>query len=560
VKSIAPQTSAPVVIVGAGPVGLAMSLELARFGVRSVVYERHPTTTVHPKARNLNTRTMEIARSWGRAHDELAATGLPHEWTEQIVYTETLAGHEMGRMRTVGFSGPGRQLSPDAPVLNAQDVFEPILVRAAQATGLVDVVFGRRVTSLRDLGGHVEVDIFDSAADDVPATVRADYVVAADGASSGVRSMLAIEMEGDAALGHYVNVYFKADLSAFVNHRPALLFWIADGERRGVFQPLDVNGRWLCQIFCRPGVDVVESFDERRCVEWIHHAVGAVVDVEVVSIGNWVMNATVASALQKGRVLLVGDAAHQLPPTGGFGVNTGIVGARNLAWKLAYVVHGRADTVLLDSYGEEHRPLARYNADRSLENSRAVGRIAGAPLADQRAAVDASRQYGNFVGMELGFRYSSSAVIDDGSHCPDVDNAVTDFAPCARPGHRAPHLAVRVDGADCSTIDLFGERFTLLCGPHGLGWHEVSDPRVAVVSIGDHSCDVQEQLPGAFESLYGLDTDGCVLVRPDGHVCLRLGGSVADRTGAIAEALDHILGLGAHGVEPGLSVTERTSP
>jgi putative polyketide hydroxylase len=467
------------------------------------------------------------------------------------VYTETLAGREMGRMRTVGFSGPGIDVSADAPVLNAQDVFEPILLRAARETGLVDVVFDRRVTSLRDLGSHVEVDLSDGGSTVVTSTVRAHYVVAADGASSGVRSMLGIEMEGDSALGLYVNVYFKADLSAFVDYRPALLFWIADGERRGVFQPLDVNGRWLCQIFCRPGLDSVESFDEQRCVEWIHRAVGSGVDVEVLSIGSWVMNATVASSLRKGRVLLVGDAAHQLPPTGGFGVNTGIVGARNLAWKLAYVLRGHAGDALLDSYGDEQRPLARYNADRSLENSRAVGRIARASLADEQAAVDASRQYGNFVGMELGFRYSSNAIIDDGSACPVVDNEVTDFVACARPGHRAPHLAVRVNGQERSTLDLFAYGFTLLCGQHAWAWHELSDPRVTVVSIGDSSCDAQVQIPGAFESLYGLGPGGCVLVRPDGHVCLRLNGFAVDRSTAITSALDHILGVSLGCSTPG---------
>jgi putative polyketide hydroxylase len=546
-------TAVPVVIVGAGPVGLAMSLELARFGVRSAVFERHPTTTIHPKARNLNTRTLEIARSWGSAHDELAATGLPADWTKQIVYTETLAGVEMGRMRTVGFSGPGPNVSPDSPVLNAQDVFEPILLRAARATGLVDVTFNRRVGACRDSGTFVEVDVIatdigvsDSDTGEA-STLRADFVVAADGGASGVRSALGIAMDGDVGLGQYVNVYFKADLSRFVAHRPAMLFWIADGQRRGVFQPLDVTGRWLCQIFCRPGVEVVESFDEQRCVEWIRAAVGVgskdSLDVEIVSIGSWVMNATVASSMRQGRVMLVGDAAHQLPPTGGFGVNTGIVGARNLAWKLAYVLRKQADLSLLDTYAEEQQPLARYNADRSLENSQAVGRIARAEPAEREAAVDGSRQYGNFVGMELGFRYDSQAIIDDGSACPSIDNPVTDFVPCARPGHRAPHLAIQVDGRGLSTLDLFGDRFTLLCGQQGDSWQEVSDTRLVVISLGDVSCDAQTLQQGAFEALYGLGVDGCVVVRPDGHICLRVKHAVADPTATISGALDQILGL-----------------
>jgi hypothetical protein len=151
----------------------------------------------------------------------------------------------------------------------------------------------------------------------------------------------------------------------------------------------------------------------------------------------------------------------------------------------------------------------------------------------------------------------------DGLLLTRLASMATDFVACARPGHRAPHLAVRVNGEECSTLDLFGDRFTLLCGQNASVWHEVSDPRVSVVSIGDSSCDAQEQIPGAFESLYGLGPDGCVLVRPDGHVCLRLNGFAVDRSTAITSALDRILGLAlgrsTPGVESQLSSIERSS-
>jgi putative polyketide hydroxylase len=536
---------ASVVIIGAGPVGLAMSLELARYGVASTVLERHPSTTTHPKARNLNTRTLEIARSWGAAHDELAATGLPSPWTRQITYTETLAGREMGSMRTVGFSGPGPEVSPDSPVLNAQDVFEPILLRAAIATGLVDVRFSHGVDTFHQDAAGVEVEVSNSSSGQAAyerRVFRCQYLVAADGASSAIRTQLGIELEGRRNLGHFVNVYFRADLAPFVAHRPSVMFWVADGPTRGVFQPLDANGRWLCQISYQPDVDPFERYDAARCTEWIHRAVGAPVDVDVLSIGTWAMNATVAERLRVDRIMLVGDAAHQLPPTGGFGVNTGIVGARNLAWKLAAVLHGDAHESLLDTYGDEHRPVARYNAERSLDNSRIVGRIARAAPEDQSAAVAQSEHYGNFIGMELGFRYESNAVIDDGTQSPAVDNPITQFVPCARPGHRAPHLQITLDGLDQPIFDAFGTGFTLLCGSRPGSWRSVNHRLVSVVCIGGGKPhDASTAHPLAFEALYGVSPDGCVLIRPDGHVALRCPIAVDDPSTVINETLHQIL-------------------
>jgi putative polyketide hydroxylase len=527
-----------VVVVGAGPVGLAMALELARCGIGCVVFERHGTTTVHPKARNLNTRTLEISRSWGSAHAGLRNSGLPPEWTKQIVYTETLAGHEVGRVETLGFAGPGEGVSPDHPVLNAQDVFEPILLRAARESGRAEVHFNHEVCAveqgLHQSADHVVLRVRDRVSMR-ESNVAARFVIAADGAGSPVRELLGVEMEGPHDIGHYINVYFSADLGPFVAHRAAVMYWVSTeterGVVRGVFQPLDANGRWLCQILHRPDVDPVSNYTEQRCQQWIYDAIGQAVGIEIRSIGSWTMHARVATQLRRGRVFLVGDAAHQLPPTGGFGVNTGILGARNLAWKLAAVLRKTAGDALLDTYDVEHRGLARYNADRSLDNSRAVGRIARADRSDQSAVVAASRHYGNFLGMELGFQYRSAAVIDDGSSPSVVADAVTDYVPCGRPGHRAPHLWVTVNGQRMSTLDLFTERFTLLCGSEPDAWTSFEHADVDIVCLGDPS----------FESVYGIGSDGCVLVRPDGHVAYRAVHAPTHAQRELHEAMDAVL-------------------
>jgi putative polyketide hydroxylase len=522
------EDSYPVVIAGGGPVGLVAALELARYGIRSLLVERHEGTTWHPKARNLNTRTMEIARGWGRVvHDALAAVNLPRAWTSQIIYTRTLAGDELGRMPTAGFTGPGADVSPDVPLLSSQDVFEPIFRRGAEATGLSELRFGHEVTSVDARDDRVVVDVRERAGGR-DYRVEAEYLLAADGAASGIRDQLGIALDGPRGLGHFVNVYFRADLDRWVANRPALLFWVASGDVRGVFQPLDARGRWLCQIAYDGSPSTFESFSAARCIAWIRAAVGdSAVTPEILSIGNWTLNGVVARELARGRVLLVGDAAHQLPPIGGFGVNTGIQGVHNLVWKLALVRAGLAGSALLSTYEAERRTVARYNVDRSLENSRMVQTINAAAEGGSLSpseAVAASRRYGNFLGMELGFRYESPAIIPDGSDPDRVRDEVIDYVPSARPGKRAPHVWVERNGERCSILDLFGPHFTVVAGREGRSWIEAAAAARArlCVPLATYASGADfTDASGRFEERYGIGDAGAVLVRPDGHVAFR---------------------------------------
>ena len=527
----------PVVIVGGGPVGLATALELSRHGVGTLLVERHDRTTWHPKARNLNTRTMEIARGWeATVHDELVSVNLPPGWTGQIIYTRTLAGEELGRIETKGFSGRDPSVSPEVPVLSSQDIFEPIMRRGAEATGLADVRFGHEA-------GHI---VRGAAEDDdrviVEVTelskgrayeVEAEYLVAADGADSAIRRQLGTELEGPQRLGHFVNVYFFADLDPWVKHRPAILYWVAHPAARGVFQPLDVRGRWLCQIAYDGSQETSDRYTPERGIDWIRMAVGdPKCEPEIRSIGTWTMNAAVAERLVHGRVILAGDAAHQLPPTGGFGVNTGIQGVHNLAWKLALVRKGVARRSLLDTYDVERRAVGRYNADRSLENSRMVQQITAAAMAggngksSPEEAVAASRRYGNFLGMELGFYYESQAVVPDGTEPPEVEDAIIDYVACGRPGHRAPHVWIERDGKRISTLDLFGPGFTLLTGPDGRAWAEGAAEAGGRFGIGIETHAIGDggdyaDVDGIWQKQYGVNEGGAVLVRPDGHIAWR---------------------------------------
>jgi 2-polyprenyl-6-methoxyphenol hydroxylase-like FAD-dependent oxidoreductase len=544
----------PVAIVGGGPVGLVAALELARYGIRSLLVERHDGTTWHPKARNLNTRTMEISRGWGAAvHDALVDINLPRAWTSQIIYTRTLAGEELGRMPTAGFSGPGRDISPEVPLLSSQDVFEPIFRKGAEATGMAELRFGHEAGRLsrgdRSDDDRVVIEVAERASGK-RYEVEAEFLLAADGAASGVRDQLGIELDGPRGLGHFVNVYFRADLDPWVAHRPALLFWVSNGPVRGVFQPLDARGRWLCQIAYDGTPATFESYTAGRSTEWIRAAVGdRAATPEILSIGSWTLNGVVAQSFRRGRVLLVGDAAAQLPPIGGFGVNTGIQGLHNVVWKLALVRAGVAGPALLDTYETERRAVARYNVERSLENSRMVERInaaargeAGQTLSPSEA-VAASRRYGNFLGMELGYRYESAAVVADDSEPDRVGDEVIEYVSSARPGKRAPHAWIEQAGRRHSTLDLFGPHFTLLAGSASGGVQAGEEiarrlPGVPLVThqLGADFADVE----GGFAERYEIGSDRAMLVRPDGHVGFR-GSSRAEE---LESALRRILARG----------------
>lgn len=249
--------------------------------------------------------------------------------------------------------------------------------------------------------------------------------------------------------------------------------------------------------------------------------------------------------------MLVGDAAHQLPPTGGFGMNTGIQTAHNLVWKLVLVLAGAAGPSLLDTFDSERRPVGRFNADRSFENALMVQRINAAaageiPALTPAEAVEASRRYGNFLGMELGFHYDSAAVIPDGTEPPRVADPVIDYVPCGRPGHRAPHVWLERDGRRGSTLDFFGPGFTLLAGARGDTWIVAANETAQQlgVRVDAHAIGARGgwmDADSAFGQRYGIDATGAVLVRPDGHVAFRMQRPTADPTHALMGALADVL-------------------
>lgn len=545
----------PVIIVGGGPVGLAAALELARFNVPSVVVEQHDSTSWHPKTRNLNTRTMEIARGWGRAvYQRLRGIDSPPGWKSPIRFLTAVVGQEGAQIETRGFEGPGPTISPALPIMSSQDLIEAILRDAAEATGFVDLRFGHQVTEVvsgwSDHDSEAAVAVRVTATGDTY-TLAGEALVAADGVDSTVRHQLGIALNGEQGLHHFVNCYFRSDIERYVGDRRAVLFFVANPDAVGALQPLDAHGRWLCQIGVQPDQWVRELWDAERVRRWVRGAVGVPdLDVEVKGVGLWQMNATVADRLVQGRVVLCGDAAHQFPPTGGLGANTGQQGMHNAMWKLALCVRGLAGWSLLKTYDDERREPAITTIAQSLENHRNVARIgaaaynpAGSDLSVEEL-VRETRRYGNHLGVEFGTVYRSAAVIDDGTTPPDVEDSYSDYTPCATPGCRAPHTWLGNETEPVSTLDLFGAGFTVLTGPGGEIWRKAADDaarhlRVPVASyvIGDPGLADHNS---TFFDHYEIGHDGAVLVRPDGYVGWRSASGHSDGAPLI-QAVEQIL-------------------
>ena len=524
----------PVLIVGGGPVGLTASILLSRAGVRSLLVERHAGTAVHPKARGINARSMEMYRQCG-VEAAIRKAGLPPERAGFIIWARTLAGEEIER-RVPWRSGPqSAAVSPVRNCLCAQDDLEPVLRDFAEQQAGGELRFSTEVTDCAQDDIGVTATLVDRASGGRK-QVRAQYAIAADGAQSTIRQQLGVRMRGEDNVYDSVNILLNADLRPWTAERPAALYFIEHPTMRATFLTINGIDRWgfLVNSLAAYGYKA-SDFTAERSAELVRTAAGvADLEVKILGIAPWTASARVAERYRLGRIFLAGDAAHEMPPTGGFGMNTGVQDVHNLAWKLAAVLRGAADQHLLDSYHDERQPLGQTITRQSLANAISMGRLNRTPQ-----PAGARPEYLNEQGMIFGATYESDAVVADGTAPTPVANPVTDYVPSARPGGRAPHAWLERRGERLSTIDLLGNGFVLLTARAGQAWHEPARRLgLKTFCIGNDELADPE---GQWLTTYGLGEDGAVLVRPDGYVGWRSPAMTAHPAADLGEAMASIM-------------------
>jgi 2,4-dichlorophenol 6-monooxygenase len=574
-----------VLIVGSGPAGGAAALALATLGVPNIMITKYRWTANTPRAHITNQRAMEIFRDLG-IEAQVLAEATPHDQIGDTVFCTSIAGEEIGRIRTWG-THPAReadyQLASPCLICDIpQTYLEPILVKNASARG-TQTRFSTEYLSLRQDAEGVEASVRDRLTG-ATYTIRAKYLIGADGARSKVAEDVALPLEGRMDVAGSMNITFKAEIGAFVQARRSVLYWVIQpgsnvgGIGAGLVRMVRPWNEWLIvwgYDIDRPPPEV----DEQAARQIVRNLLGLPdLEVEITGTSLWGNNEMYATYLQNGRVFCVGDAVHRHPPSNGLGSNTSVQDSYNLAWKLAAVLRGQADPSLLETYSHERAPVAKQIVQRANKSSREFGQFfevlglaqaeteaemreqieerkaATARGAAKRAALVAAMELKNYEfnahGVEMGQYYESTAVVPDGSIRPTPSrDPELYYEPSTVPGSRLPHAWVGDAAHKLSTLDLAPyTRFTLITGIAGESAWTVAAAEVAAEL--DVPLETVVIGPGrAVTDLYydwarirEIEEDGALLVRPDKHIGWRSVTLPQDPNKALRAALSSLLG------------------
>jgi putative polyketide hydroxylase len=493
----------PVLIVGGGPAGLTASLLLSRHGVESLLIDKRedgrPGARVSgradspelPRARGVHARAMEILRVCG-VEPDLRAVELPvtpgAQWRARLT-SEPLR-------EDVPAAGARPDVSPCEGLSLSQDVFERVLRDHARSRAEARLRKGT-LESFEESGEGVTATLLAQGSGE-RSRVRVRWVIAADGARSGIRRQLGIAMTGPDDLGRQQMIAFRADLTPYAGDHPRGIYFLTDAGAALIWT--HPGHRWVLSVPADPGAEL------RDPATTVRGALGIPdLTVEILGSNTWTAAAQTAARYRRGPVFLAGDAAHRFPPAGATGVSAAMHDAHNLAWKIAAVLDGRAGPELLDSYAAEREPVGRRNA---AETGAAWSRVFsgdGAPFAGRSLAQ-----------IDMGYQYRSAVITADGG--PDADPPGADYLPSAAPGCRAPHLWVDTPSGRRSTIDLFDRSMVLLTAADGAPWRAAAGSASRALGLPVDSHVILEPL---WPRLYGVTSAGAILVRPDGHVTWR---------------------------------------
>jgi 2-polyprenyl-6-methoxyphenol hydroxylase-like FAD-dependent oxidoreductase len=557
------RSEVPVLIVGAGPVGLMAAILLARHGIEARLIDRRVHANRAPAAHVVNARTFEICRAAGvDAAAIAAAAGDPRD-AGQVIWLTKLAGDEIGRLPFERQGEEALRFTP-TPLRNLpQHRFETILRNTLKEAGAAEVAYGQQWESAEQDASGVLSRVRDLESDTVH-EIHSRFVIACDGAGSRVRKSLGIEMSGPPRLQSFLMIHFAADLREIVRERPGILYWIVDPELGGTFVAHDIDREWVYMRPIDPDRESEADYQATRCAELVRAAIGADCGpLRIETISSWTMSAQVAERIRAGRIFLAGDSAHRFPPTGGLGLNSGVQDAHALAWRLAAVEAGHAGPSLLDSYESERLPVARDNAAQSLRNAMkmieipvALGIAAEPTTARMRAtladpegrqrveqAIAAQAEHFDMLGLQLGFRYAEGALIQDDALAPLAADRVREFVPSGCPGARCPHAWWERDGRRGSTLDLLAfDGLSLVTSSWSDAWatavEAISDVPIRYVSLEREGIVDAER----WRQEAGVAHDGALLVRPDQHVAWRVATAPAEAGVALRSAIDRVLG------------------
>ena len=533
---------ADVLIIGAGPAGLALAIEMGRLGIHCTLIEQNDRVGYSPRAKTTNVRTREHLRRWGIADELRKASKLPADYPSNVVFAARMDAPQLTRIENALCCSPLKSdLYSESAQWVPQYVLEEVLRAKAVSFPCVKLYFNSSFLSAQQDDEGVTTLIEDVGSKQ-RRSIRSRYLIGADGARSAVRLHIGAVMSGQHGFAKNYNVQFRAPALAQLHAQgPAIMYWMINDEVPSLLGPMDGEGLWY---FIATRIDEKDELDPKAMIRKATHLD---FDMEILGGDPWYAHNLIADKYSDGRIFLVGDACHLHPPFGGYGMNMGIGDAVDLGWKMAAVLKGWGGPGLLESYEQERRPIHKWTMDEAIANYSALGnQLAIGGLEDPGPVGDATRREAGEViytaklrefkslGAVLGYRYDGSPiVVPDGTSIPPQQSMI--YQPSARPGCLAPHVWL-ADGS--SLYDHFGNGFTLLC-TQGEPSAESEHAARQAASLGvplTILAPSDKRLKRRYQAAYAL-------IRPDQHVAWR-GDEVPADFGAILRRA-----VGAEGAE-----------